>query len=88
MRHSFDWTIERDDGTSFEVYVEGTYRFGAPEQGPTYSSGGEPAEPDEFEITAIYGLPDGISLTDKEEEAICDYAYENPPEDDDYEEYD
>ncbi len=86
MRHSFLWTIERDDA-SYEVEIDGTYRFGAPESGTTYSSGGEPAEPDEFEFTVL-GLPEGVTLTEDELQAIEDYGYNNPPDDDYYEEYD
>lgn len=92
MNHYFPYTIERldfaGDVYEIEISVEGTYRFGAPESGPTYSCAGEPADPDEFEITAIDGLPDHITLTDAEYSAIELYAYENPPEDDYYEEYD
>ena len=42
-----------------EVQVRFTYLPGAPEQGPSYASGGQPAEPDEVEIDAILvaGLP-------------------------------
>lgn len=81
MNHYFPYTIEREDAF-YEIEVEGTYRFGAPESGPTYSCAGEPAEPDEFEITTIDGLPDHITLTDAEYSAIELYAYENPPEKD------
>lgn len=86
MNHYFPYTIERPDlaGDPYEIeiFVEGSYRFGAPESGPTYSCAGEPAEPDEFEITTIDGLPDHITLTDAEYSAIELYAYENPPEKD------
>jgi hypothetical protein len=36
-----------------EVYYTVTF-WGAPETGPTYASGGEPAEPPEWEIDSIY----------------------------------
>jgi hypothetical protein len=36
-----------------EVQVRFTYLPGAPEQGPSYASGGQPADPDEVEIDAI-----------------------------------
>lgn len=47
--------------TSFEVEVElsGTFLPGCPEQGPTYASGGQPAEPDsmeDVEVTSMMGL--------------------------------
>ena len=37
------------------IEVEITYTFtpGAPEQGPTYSSGGQPADPDEVEFVSV-----------------------------------
>lgn len=85
MRHSFDWTIEREDadgnGLCYEIEVEGTWRSGSP------GSYWEPPDPDEFEIEAVHGLPDGITLTDEEYQKIELWAYENPPEPD-YEEYD
>ena len=41
-------------GTSYIVYYGAKVTFGgAPESGPTYSSGGEPAEPMEFEVTLL-----------------------------------
>lgn len=47
--------------TSFEVEVTltGTFLPGCPEQGPTYASGGQPAEPDsmeDVEVTTLLGL--------------------------------
>lgn len=86
MNHYFPYTIEREDAF-YEIEVEGSYRFGAPESGPTYSCAGEPAEPDEFEFTVL-GLPTGVTLTEDELQAIEDYGYNNPPDDDYYEEYD
>lgn len=44
--------------TTFEVQVDlaGTFMPGHPERGPTYSSGGEPAEPDSMEDVEIVSL--------------------------------
>ena len=44
--------------TYFEVQVDlaGTFQPGYAEQGPTYSSGGQPAEPDGMEDVEIVGL--------------------------------
>jgi len=44
--------------TSFEVEVElsGTFLPGCPEQGPTYASGGQPAEPDSMEDVEVRSL--------------------------------
>lgn len=41
-----------------EVGLKGTYRPGSPEQGPTYASGGQPAEPDGVDDVEIvsFGL--------------------------------
>lgn len=46
---------EAYEGKVEEILVEFTVTsWGAPESGPTYSSGGEPAEPPEIEIDKIY----------------------------------
>lgn len=44
--------------TSFEVEVNltGTFCPGCPEQGPTYASGGQPAEPDSMEDVEAVSL--------------------------------
>ncbi len=50
-----------------EVEIEFNYVPGYPETGPTYSSGGEPAAPDEIEaikVTVING--DGIGMTERQ----------------------
>lgn len=51
-----DWTL--DLGVLGEQDVEILYDYspGAPEQGPTYSSGGQPADPPEVTITQIFIL--------------------------------
>lgn len=38
------------------IQVEITYTFlkGAPEQGPSYASGGQPADPDEIEFVSVH----------------------------------
>ena len=38
---------------AIEVEITYTYLPGAPEQGPTYSSGGQPADPDEVEFVSV-----------------------------------
>jgi len=35
------------------IYIEYNFTPGSPEQGPSYSSGGQPADPAEIEITKI-----------------------------------
>lgn len=44
--------------TSFEVEVNltGTFLPGCPEQGPSYASGGQPAEPDSMEDVEVTSL--------------------------------
>lgn len=36
-----------------EVEIKFSCLFGAPEQGPTYYSGGQPADPDEIELISV-----------------------------------
>lgn len=85
MRHFFPYTLEREDeagnSVTYDISIEGTWRAGAPQ---TWT---DPADPDEFEIDTIDGLPDHIDLTEAEYLAIEDWAYANPPEPD-YPEYD
>lgn len=47
-----------------EAEIEGTITTGSPASGPSYASGGEPADPDEVDITAIgvYDIPSGAPL--------------------------
>jgi len=47
----FQFTYEMPDGTDLEI--DCTAYLGRPEQGPTYASGGEPAEDDEITINEI-----------------------------------
>lgn len=47
------------DAFEVEVTLSGTYRPGCPERGPTYASGGQPAEPEmveDLEVTGLFGL--------------------------------
>lgn len=41
-----------DLGAEVEAMVTFTYLKGAPEQGPSYASGGQPADPDEIEFVS------------------------------------
>lgn len=45
-----------------KLEIEGVYHPGMPESPPSYSSGGEPAEPPSFEITSVEVA--GVDLTD------------------------
>lgn len=47
------------DSADVEVEITFTFLKGAPEQGPSYASGGQPADPDEIEFVsakAVLGL--------------------------------
>ena len=59
--HTFTQTIVQDADSGAEVELRITYNFtpGAPEQGPTYSSGGQPADPDEIDFLSCKGPMDG-----------------------------
>ncbi len=74
----------QDDETAYPT-LEITYRFakGSPAMGPTYESGGEPADPDEIEfISAKLIDGDGTLPTQEqidewaEEWLASDYGYE------------
>lgn len=46
-----------------EVEIEFSFTAGSPETGPSYSSGGEPATPDEIEVMSVKVLKDeGINM--------------------------
>lgn len=81
MRHDFAWTIERGEDDAFDVEIEGSYYFGSP---PSLN---DPGDPDEFEILSVTLDGKPFELTEQEDEAVCLWALENPPEDD-YLDYD
>ena len=47
-----------DLGAEIETEITFTYLKGAPEQGPSYYSGGQPADPDEIEFVSVLRLVD------------------------------
>ena len=59
------------DGIEVELEVTYTYSPGAPEQGPSYASGGQPAEAAEIEIT-------GMSVSGIEAKKICPFCNRDP----------
>lgn len=60
-RHKMRATIPLDDSGADEIEVEiaFTYLKGAPEQGPSYASGGQPADPDEIDLVSATPTQDG-----------------------------
>lgn len=98
MRTPFTTTITREildpkqDWESvgeIEIDVEGTYYHGCPAKGPSYSSGGEPEEHPEVEITSAFYKKEEIELTEAEIEEIEEKILNDPPCDmDDYDDTD
>ncbi len=68
MAVSFPGTDPTETEAAYpEIEIEFNFVPGSPEVGPSYSSGGEPATPDEIEaikVTVIDG--DGIGMTDEQ----------------------
>lgn len=66
-RHTYATTISfGGDTPTAELEVEFSYTvvWGAPEQGPTYASGGQPADPDEIDdikVVSVNERPSGWS---------------------------
>lgn len=48
--------VTADTEIPVKVYLSGNYQPGVPEQGPTFASGGQPAEPAHIEDVAAVGL--------------------------------
>ncbi|CAB4165118.1 hypothetical protein UFOVP833_28 [uncultured Caudovirales phage] len=63
------------------IEVEITYTFtpGAPEQGPSYSSGGQPADPDEVELIRV---ETEVNLLPDLQKMLIDWAIEHLASDD------
>ena len=61
-----------------ELAVSIGYRvtWGAPETGPTYSCGGQPADPDEIELVDVSPESDDCSLSDEAKLLLDDWASE------------
>jgi hypothetical protein len=66
-------TVTAEHTFDVEIGLSGTFCPGAPEQGPSYASGGQPADPDEIadmEITSVSALlyvrnKDGVTRWDR-----------------------
>ncbi|HQS14982.1 hypothetical protein [Reyranella sp.] len=60
--HKVDATIscgDPDIGAEVDLRITFKYQAGAPEQGPTYASGGQPADPDEIEFVSCVQIVNG-----------------------------
>lgn len=61
-KHKIDACLGMGDpdlGAEVELRIAYTFLKGAPEQGPTYASGGQPADPDEIEFVSCIRVIDG-----------------------------
>ena len=61
-RHTIDTCLGMGDpdlGAEADLRITYTFIKGAPEQGPTYASGGQPADPDEIEFVSCVQMIDG-----------------------------
>jgi hypothetical protein len=75
-------TTERSgsvNGMDFDAEYEITFTFldGAPEQGPSYAHGGQPADPDEIEFVSVkpvIGVVDAGAFTDLAQKDLDDWA--------------
>lgn len=71
-----------DLGAEVELRITFTCLFGAPAQGPSYYSGGQPADPDEIEFVSCVKMcngkpcPPNHSFGDMEQASLDDMARE------------
>lgn len=49
-----------NEGDGFDVFITFTHKKGAPAQGPSYSSGGQPADPPEIEFVSVEPCEHGL----------------------------
>lgn len=82
MTQQFQFTVDHMVGRrELELVVTYNMTPGCPEQGPTYSCGGTPADPPEVEIVSVTHEGRDFPLSDEEEEALLDQAYERAESD-------
>ncbi len=76
---TFTQELNRLDEDETPVMVEYTYLPGAPEQGPSYASGGQPADPPEIDIVNMFDKATGakIVVTEAEFEKFHEWLLEN-----------
>ena len=69
------WVFDADLGAEVEVEITFEFRKGAPAQGPSYASGGQPADPDEIEfISAKANVLSGDAFDDLRQAALNEWA--------------
>jgi len=85
-QHQTTYYIERpiadgEEETNYEeIELRVTYTFlrAVSEQGPTYASGGQPAEPASVEDVYCYDIANNeLEITDKEMSLLIEYIVEN-----------
>jgi hypothetical protein len=81
--HTFTQELYLHDEDETPVMVEYSYLPGAPEQGPSYASGGQPADPPEIDIVNIFikATGDKIGVTEAEFEKFHELLLENHVDD-------
>ena len=67
-----------------DLDVEFTWSPGYPETGPSYASGGEPAEPDSFDVVSVKRDGAEYKTNAREDDVIFEWLQNNfePPEPD------
>ena len=80
---TFTQELNRLDEDETPIVVEYTYLPGAPEEGPSYASGGQPADPPEIDIKNIFDKATGgkIGVTEAEFEKFHELLLENHVDD-------
>lgn len=82
MAKRFQFTVDHMVGRrEIELVVTYSVSPGCPEQGPTYSCGGQPAEPPEVEIIAIKHNGQPFNVSGEEEDALLERAIERSGDD-------
>ena len=76
---TFTQQLTHPNNDEILMCVEYTYLPGAPEEGPSYASGGQPADPPEIDIVNIFikATGDKIGVTEAEFEKFYELLLEN-----------
>jgi hypothetical protein len=80
---TFTQQLTHPNNDEILMCVEYTYTPGAPEQGPSYASGGQPADPPEVEIVNCWNQATGkaAELTREDHALTCELLIENHVDD-------